>query len=118
MNAQREWKIYYRKAQRCKLEGDEVNHFNLLAASRGFRREAALERIISRLTRENQAASEIIEGAYVVLGYGDFKNGVTDPSGHIDEGEVYAGRQFEQMRQWLLTHPTKQNYIKSECAAA
>ena len=31
-----------------------------------------------------------LELAFVLLGHGDFRNGNTDPSGIIDEGEVYA----------------------------
>ncbi len=107
MNAQETWKAAYKH---WKGNANDNDYLVMI----GYRREAALERRIAALERENATSSEIIEDAYVVLGNGDFKNGVTDPSGYIDEGEVYAGDQFDRMRQWLLVHPAEQNYIKSE----
>lgn len=38
-----------------------------------------------------------LERAFVLLEHADFKNGNTDPSGVIDEGEVYAGRLMDKL---------------------
>lgn len=91
--------------------GGEVCTIDELQAAEA--RAAALERQVEAQQIEIKAASDVIELAYVVLGNGDFKNGVTDNSGTIDEGEVYAGKCFEEMRQWLLCHETTQNYVRS-----
>lgn len=114
MNAQQEWKHYRREHHFSLLHLSGGVSYNLRQLMYKYRREAALERRIEAHQREIKAASSIIEYAYVVLGNGDFKNGVTDCSGSIDEGEVHAGRCFEMMRQWLLHHETTQNYIRSE----
>lgn len=39
-----------------------------------------------------------LERAMQLLAYGDFKNGNTDPTGSLDEGEVLAGRIYEELR--------------------
>lgn len=105
---------WYSLYRRLKETHHYATHRKIRRTMKSIRREAALERKIEAQRREIKSSSDIIEYAYVVLGDGDFKNGVTDCSGSIDEGEVHAGRCFETMRQWLLHHETTQNYIRSE----
>ncbi len=61
MNAQEEWKKYYRKAQLAKREGAKSWSWELLATAQGYRREAALERRVSALEREKAEQALQIE---------------------------------------------------------
>lgn len=53
--------------------------------------------------------TDLLKAAAAVLAMcesiGDFRNGVTDPTGSIDEGEVRAGELLEELRAALASPP-------------
>jgi hypothetical protein len=47
--------------------------------------------------KENERLREGIIMCLDLLDHGDFRNGITGPSGLIDEGEVHAGRMVKRL---------------------
>jgi hypothetical protein len=54
-----------------------------------------------KLTLEEELI-EVLESLYELCLNGDFRNGVTDSSGTMDEGDVKAGERIDRARELLI----------------
>lgn len=63
-----------------------------------FAVDKAEERANARLIAAAPDLLAACEFAMKVIEHGDFKNGVTDPSGLLDEGEVRVSQFYEELR--------------------
>ncbi|MCR4339169.1 MAG: hypothetical protein NUW01_04685 [Gemmatimonadaceae bacterium] len=99
-------------AEQTKDQADElaINYRAVLTAY------GELSRAYVRLQADFKQQREALEDAKALIGNavpGAFRNGVTDPTGSIDEGEVHASNMYHRIRRALNPIPESERVVPS-----